>query len=174
MVAHTKLVLIDVAARAHGQTTLPLLCLVKESRSLAAIGRSPMATFEQANKLVNEASRVVDALAQEIASLEFGRREGTLRQLAEALESLSKVKDEIIGNRPDLEYHMDSNRSSTLFMEKIDSFVRQADELMAHKRFSEAIVLLERALEMGPPPLIHEALTKKINRATEIQASDNC
>lgn len=124
-----------------------------------------MTDFEQTNRLLNRAERVVDELAQELATLPFNAKEQSLRRLAEALELLGKVKKTIIQHDPSLEYHFNDEMPATKYMSEIHSYVAEADRLMESKDFESAISLLKEALKMEPPPIIYEALVKKLDRA---------
>ena len=120
--------------------------------------------YKEFNKLLNIANRSINNASLAAAESDFAFRRLAIAKLVECQRALAEVREILIKNAPQVEYHYDESRKPTEFMEDINSMVRQSKNLELDDDISAAISVLESALLLEPPPLPYENIEREIAR----------
>lgn len=121
-----------------------------------------MTTLADLNRLVNRSHRALNEVALRAVECTLADRQTAMDHLTNAMESLMRFQRCITKQDPSLEYHHDPQRAPTEFMRSIAGTVARADSALAVGDVSAAAGLLKDALDMEPPPLAYEIISKKL------------
>jgi len=119
-------------------------------------------SLEQLNGLINRALRAVNDAAVFAAMADVAKREYAIGQIVRAVECLSNVKDLIVEADPNLEYHFDPGRAATPYMNAVAQLVISAETARQGGDSEQAAELLQKALELDPPPFAYESIEKQL------------
>lgn len=121
-----------------------------------------MTTLTDLNRLVNRGHRSLNEIALRITECPLADQQSAMEHLTGAMESLMRFQQCITKQAPGLEYHHDPGRAPTDFMRSVAETVVRADSALAAGKVDVAAGLLKEALEMEPPPLAYETISKKL------------
>ncbi len=124
-----------------------------------------MSEFESINKLINRGQRVLDEIASEVVALKHKPDKDTLNKVVDALSLLSEVQKSIWEKDPDLSFHYEGDKKQdTNYMKTLREYLINSKKYEDNKDIPNAILELKKALEMEPPAIMYESVTKELRR----------
>ena len=124
-----------------------------------------MSEFESINKLLNKGQRVLDEIAREIVILKNKPDKDALNKVIDALSLLSEVQKSIWGKDPDLSVHNEGDKKKdTKHMKELRELLINSKKYEDNNDIPNAILELKKALDMEPPAITHEVVTKELVR----------
>lgn len=126
-----------------------------------------MSEYEDINASLNKILRALDSLAREIVELENNPDKDNLVKMADAIAIVSEVQKSIWAAEPGLSVHYGDEQEDSKFMSEFRAHLICAYKFEKNNDVVSAINELKKAVEMEPPPLMHEAAIREFKRLQE-------
>jgi len=142
-----------------GRNRLSLVCGV--------CGIKTMSEYESINKLLNKAQRIIDQIAREIVRLKYMPEKENMKKTVDAVSLLNEVQKSIWKVEPDLsatsKLEDESNQESG-YMKEYRAYLIKANHYEGINDYQNAILELQKALDMEPPHIMHEVVIRELER----------
>ena len=115
------------------------------------------------NRRLNRAARFANLAAVTVANGGSPISKALTEKLVAVLAEITAVQKSLVQRHPDLEYHFDPQRPPSAFMREVQRLGLEAQTAIAKGDRNLAILRINEALALEPPPLAYEILEKRRN-----------
>lgn len=131
-----------------------------------------MTDLEELNRAINRTLRALNGIAIRAPLSGLKDSKAALREITEAVAHLDALQRMVVASDEGLEYHFDPRRPPTRSMKEIADLVESAEDHVRRGKILAAEDMLRRAQEKEPPPLVYEAIAKRLDSIRGNQQRD--